>query len=67
MTDASNRAPRYAYEDPAALAWAAQLLRTAHRRRLLRLAAEAAQHDQQRTGAVTAPGPASEPDDAEAS
>jgi hypothetical protein len=34
---------RYAYEDPAALAWAAQLLRTARRRRLLRLAAEQAE------------------------
>jgi hypothetical protein len=34
--------PRYAYEDPAALAWTAQMFRTARRRRLLRLAAEAA-------------------------
>lgn len=41
----TTREPRYAYEDPAALAWAAQLLRTAHRRRLLRLATERVPED----------------------
>jgi hypothetical protein len=33
--------PRYAYEDPAALAWTAQMFREARRRRLARLAAQA--------------------------
>ncbi len=37
---------RYAYQDPAALAWTAQMFRTAHRRRIARLAAEQAQHEQ---------------------
>jgi len=36
------REPQFAFEDPAALAWTAQMFRTARRRRLLRLAAEAA-------------------------
>jgi hypothetical protein len=40
---AAQQQPRYAYEDPAALAWGAQLLRTARRRRLARLAAEQAE------------------------
>ena len=35
-----DQPPRFAYENPSDLAWAAQLLRTARRRRLLRLAAE---------------------------
>jgi hypothetical protein len=41
-TDRLQAQPRYAYEDPAALAWTAQMFRTARRRRLLREAAEAA-------------------------
>lgn len=42
----AQREPRYAYEDPAALAWTAQMFRTARRRRLLREAAEAAAGEQ---------------------
>ena len=47
------REPRYAYEDPAALAWTAQMFRTAHRRRLLRLAAEQAEAEVTVSGAET--------------
>lgn len=43
----AQQEPRYAYEDPAALAWGAQLLKTARRRRLARLAAEAQTRDPQ--------------------
>ena len=49
MSDTDDR-PRYAYENPADLAWGAQLLRTAHRRRLLRLAAEQAGQSDQDSG-----------------
>lgn len=39
--------PRYAYQDPAALAWTAQMFRTARRRRLAAEAAEAQTSDPQ--------------------
>jgi hypothetical protein len=45
MTDDTQREPRYAYEDPAALAWTAQMFRTARRRRLARKAAERAEEE----------------------
>jgi hypothetical protein len=49
--------PQYAYQDPAALAWTAQLLRTARRRRIARLAAEEAaeQAEQQQSAPHTPP------------
>jgi excisionase family DNA binding protein len=40
MTSDPSDPPRFAYENATDLAWGAQLLRAAHRRRLLRLAAE---------------------------
>jgi len=49
----AQQEPRYAYEDPAALAWGAQLLRTARRRRLLRLAVEAADPQDSKGSAVS--------------
>lgn len=45
----AQQEPRYAYEDPAALAWTAQMFRGARRRRLARLAAEAQTRDPQRS------------------
>lgn len=39
----STSEPRYAYEDPADLAWGAALLREGRRRRLARLAREEAE------------------------
>lgn len=46
-TDHLPTQPRYAYENPTDLAWGAQLLRTARRRRLLREAEAAAAGDHQ--------------------
>ncbi len=45
MSDADDR-PRYAYENPADLAWTAQMVKTWAKRRRARLAAEqaAAEH-----------------------
>jgi hypothetical protein len=43
MSTSTSTGTRFAYQDPAALAWTAQMFRTAHRRRIARLAAEEAQ------------------------
>jgi hypothetical protein len=52
MTD--QREPKYAYEDPAALAWGAQMVREWGKRKRLRLAAEEAAREAAPSGPETA-------------